>query len=184
MKTAHVLMSLGLALALAVTGWAAEQEKKGGRSREGRGGMMMGGSMDAFRMLDKLDLSAEQKEKVEALRKELGPKMKEAAKKADAILTDEQKKAREEAMKELRDSGKRGPEAFQAVQKAMKLTDEQQEKLREAQKEQMAMAREVREKVMGLLTPEQQEKVKAMMKDAAGKRGDGGRRKAQEKSEK
>jgi Spy/CpxP family protein refolding chaperone len=111
-------------------------------------------------MLKGLDLTADQKAKLEELKKEYGPKFKEARQKADSILTEDQKKARSEARKAAQAAGKKGPEVWKDAQAAMKLTDEQKAKLAEARKTGAALGKEVHEKVMALLTPEQKEQLK------------------------
>jgi Spy/CpxP family protein refolding chaperone len=106
-------------------------------------------------MLKGLNLTDEQKAKVKELRKEYQPKFKEAA---GSVLTTDQKKARDDAIKAAKDAGKKGPEVFKAARAAVKLTDEQKAKMKEVIK---PLRKEFREKVKAILTPEQQEQLKA-----------------------
>jgi Spy/CpxP family protein refolding chaperone len=116
-------------------------------------------------MLAEIELTAEQKAKLEALKKEMGPKLMEARKKTEGILTEEQRNARAEAQKAARAAGKTGQEARAAAEAAVKLTDEQKTKMAAARKAAGELQRQVRDKVMALLTPEQKETIKAKMKE-------------------
>jgi len=110
------------------------------------------------RMLKGIDLTDAQKAQLKEIQKEFGPKLAEAMKKM-AVLTPEQKKARAEAAKAAKAAGKKGKEAREAVQAAVKLTDEQKAKMAEARKAMRPLEKELREKVLGVLTPEQKEKL-------------------------
>ncbi len=101
-----------------------------------------------------LKLTDDQKAQVKELRKEYGPKFKAAA---DSILTAEQKKARADAVKAAKAEGKKGREVMKAAHEAVKLTDEQKAKIKEAMK---PLHKEVREKIMAILTPEQKAQLK------------------------
>ena len=79
-----------------------------------------------------ITLSAEQQEKVAALKKEFAPKLTEASKKVNDNLTEDQKKARRDAAQAARQAGKKGKELQQAVADAMKLTADQQTAMTEA----------------------------------------------------
>jgi Spy/CpxP family protein refolding chaperone len=151
---------LALVVSLAVVGnlWAAEEKshKDGKHQRPGMDRM----EVLPEQMLKGLNLTDDQKTKVEALKKEYGPKVKDAWQKTESVLTEDQKKARGEAMKAAKAAGKKGPEAFKDVQAAVKLTDEQKAKMDEARKSAQAVRKEVREKFMAMLTPEQKEQLK------------------------
>jgi Spy/CpxP family protein refolding chaperone len=123
---------------------------KGGQPKFSRIDMMLRG----------VTLTDEQKTKVAALKKEYDPKLKEGMTKAESIVTPEQKKAGREAGEKARADGKKGKEAVEAVEAAMKLTTEQKTKMDEAKKKMLALDKELREKVMGLLTTEQKDQLK------------------------
>jgi len=86
---------------------------------------------------------------------EQAPKLKEAQAKVDAVLTDEQKKARREAQKTAKESGQKRKQSQGAIESAMKLTTEQKSKLAEAEKELAAANAAVQRSLQGVLTPEQ-----------------------------
>jgi hypothetical protein len=110
----------------------------------------------AFDLPKQVTLTADQQAKLDELKKEYGPKLKDAYKAFDSSLSAEQKKARTDAMKAAREAGKRGPEAMKDAQEAMKLTDDQKTK----QTAMRSVSKEARDKVMALLTPEQKEQLK------------------------
>ncbi|MGB7732049.1 MAG: hypothetical protein WBL72_00005 [Thermoguttaceae bacterium] len=114
-----------------------------------------------------LNLSDDQKTKLAELQKQYAPKLKDLAQTRDNVLTADQKKARQDAIKAARAAGKRGPEVREAIQAAMKLTDAQKAKLADAQKASRTLNKEIMDKVNQVLTPDQQ----ATLKKARGNRG-------------
>ena len=109
-----------------------------------------------------LNLSDAQKAKLADLRKEYEPKFKANHEKMESILTAEQKKARDEAVKAAIAAGKKGKEIFDAAGAAMKLTDDQKTKMADAWKQAGALFKEFGEKFRAFLTPEQKEKLDKM----------------------
>ncbi len=167
MRTVRIALTLALALLIATPLLA--QEKKKGKRGPGPGGP---GGFDITRLLEKLNLTDDQKAEVKKIRDEFAPKVKEARK--DAELTEEQQKARKEAEAKAKEDGLRGQEARKAIQDAVKLTDKQAEankKLRELMGEQM-------KKIQGVLTDAQKDEFKKMF----GKRDGKGRRAGGEKT--
>lgn len=114
------------------------------------------------RMTEGLTLTDDQKAKLGELKKEFGPKLMEAMKKMD-VLTPDQKKARNEAVKAAAAAGKDKKEAWKAGEAAVTLTDDQKAKLEEGKKVIAPLEKELREKAIAVLTPEQQEQVKKKM---------------------
>jgi Spy/CpxP family protein refolding chaperone len=111
-----------------------------------------------------LTLTEAQKTKFCEIQKEFGPKLVEAIKAAD-VLTPEQKKAGEAAAKAAKDAGKDKKEIQQAREEALKITAEQKTKQADLRKQLGAIQKDLREKVMGVLTPEQQEQIKPKKKE-------------------
>jgi Spy/CpxP family protein refolding chaperone len=103
-------------------------------------------------MLRGVTLSDAQKAKVEALKKEYAPKFKAAFEKHGDFLTQEQKKAMEEARAAHKDP--------RETWKSLKLTDAQKAKMEEGRKAMQALQKEVKDKVMNLLTPAQKKQLK------------------------
>jgi len=177
----RVKIVAAMAIALAVVAVAVAQDKKGeGKSR-------LTSTSRAFLRFERLrtaveglDLSAEQKEKLGKIREELGPKMKEIHDKLveSASLTEEQKNAGAEAMKQAKEAGKKGREFFESLEAAIKLTPEQKEKMAKVDSEITALYKEHAAKAMEILTPEQQTKVKEKLQAAGKKGGKRGEKKA------
>ncbi|MCE9528423.1 MAG: hypothetical protein K8R36_20460 [Planctomycetales bacterium] len=153
MKTlTRLFLALGL-LALVGIAFGAQDAKK---EKKGKGG---GDPTAAIKKkLESVDLSAEQKEKIDKIVAEHGPKLKAAAEKVAASLTDEQRKARAEANKAAKAAGKKGKEANDEALAAMKLTDDQKKAFNEATKAQQEASQALNKAISEVLTPEQREK--------------------------
>ena len=177
--TVRMLSTLSLVVLLASPLVAADKQRKGKRGQRNR-------KPSVARFLPKeiqSTLSDEQKKKIAALDEEFGPKLAELAKKRGSILTPEQKKAEAEARKVARDAGKKRKELQEAVDAALKLTDEQKRQLAELKKESGPLNKTIRDKVLGLLTDDQKAKLpkrgggKAKGEKRQGKRGKKGGKK-------
>ena len=127
-----------------------------------------------------LNLTDEQKGKIGGIVMEYDPKLVDAWKKWD-VLTPEQKKARDEVLAEERAAkkpkapirisptmilvplpgGRSRDKVDMAIDAAVKLTDEQKAIREEAHQAITALDKELLDKVMGVLTPEQQARVTA-----------------------
>jgi len=165
------LLCLGLAMTFSVTGAADEKKtaQKGKRT-----------PAPTQRFVNGMELTAEQKEKVSALDKELTPEFQKIQKMRGEILTETQKTAEREAQKSAKSAGKTPAETRKAVDEALKLTDEQKTKMSELQKTQQAFTAKAIEGLKKILTAEQQEKLpKAAAKGSAAK----GKGKNKKKSE-
>ena len=164
MRTVRTLLVVAVALLIATAAVAQEQPKKKGR--RGKLGPTAQAVMRLHRLheaLGELDLTQEQKEELKKLRETLGPKGKEILGKMEDVLTEEQKIAGDEAMREVKESGKKGRALFVAIEAALKLTDEQKEKMDKIAPEVSALQRQAMKEIRGILTPEQQEKLKEKM---------------------
>lgn len=159
----------GLVLMVGTLALAAEGKKARPTRPEGREGR----KFDPFAWINRLNLSEEQKGKVEALRKEYEPKLAEGRAKLDGILTPEQKKAQKEAIAKAKEAGKTGRELFEASRNAVQLTEEQQKQMKEVRTHIAELQHQIREKIMGLLTDEQKAELR---KRFGGDRPKGGQR--------
>ena len=115
----------------------------------------------AVKVPKSIELSADQKAKVDALNKEFGPKLAECKKKANSIITADQKKARTEAMKKAKADGKKGKELRAAADAALAITADQKAQQTECRKATSALQKEIRTQFAALLTDEQKAKIKA-----------------------
>ncbi len=158
LKAMSVVFAMLVSLVVVGSLMAADKEKK--PRPEGRHGQFS--IIDRLENIKGLNLTDDQKTKLEALKKEYQPKNKEAFAKVDSIATAEQKKARDEAMKAAKKAGKNGREIMEAGRAAMKLTDDQKTKMQEARKAMDNLNKELNDKAMNLLTPDQKELLKKM----------------------
>jgi Spy/CpxP family protein refolding chaperone len=98
-----------------------------------------------------LDLTDAEKAQIAEIRQEFHPKIEEAMQKCSGILSEDQKRAREEALK----AGK----SHREVRQEINLTGEQKEKLESAAKDLAGLVRQEVEKIRGTLTEEQQQQL-------------------------
>jgi Spy/CpxP family protein refolding chaperone len=129
----------------------AEQKEKLQTLKEERKERRLEGLAQRMARLQDLDLTEAELAKIEEIRKEYRPKIVKAMEAYTGILTDEQKKAREEGLK----AGKKRKE----IVAALNLTDDQKEKVTAACKDLAAIVREEMEKIRDVLTEEQQAKL-------------------------
>jgi hypothetical protein len=189
MKALKTVLMLALTLVLA-TGAVAEDAKKGekGKAAAKKGERKAPGVTARF--VAKLDLSAEQKEKVAAIDKEFAAKADEIRKAETAVLTKEQIEARNAAMKAARESKDKSPEARKAAQKsiqdAIKLTDDQKTKMAGVNKSRQELNGKVLAALKKVLTEEQIKNIPAAGRREAGKgkKPEGARKPAGDKKKK
>ena len=115
----------------------------------------------AVKVPKSIELSVDQKAKVDAMNKEFGPKLAECRKKAASIITADQKKARAEAMKKAKADGKKGKELRAVVNAAVAITADQKAQQSECKKAMGALNKEIRTQFAALLTDEQKAKIKS-----------------------
>lgn len=169
MRLARTVLAVAVALLIAVPVLAQEKPRKGGG---GRPGMRPFGMQ--IRLLESLNLSGEQKSKLDALAKEYTPKWEEIAKSRQGILSAEQQKTFRAAMRSAMDAGKQGKEMMDAAMAEAKATDEQKAKFAEVEKKSGELRKEFSDKADELLTPEQREQLKKKMEEFRSKaRGKG-----------
>jgi len=107
-----------------------------------------------------VELTADQKTKLDALNKEFGPKLAELRKKQASIITADQKKARAEATKKAKADGKKGKELRNVVNAAFAITADQKAQQAETKKAMGALQKEIKTQFAALLTDEQKAKLK------------------------
>jgi Spy/CpxP family protein refolding chaperone len=111
--------------------------------------------------LKELDLTDDEKSKIEGIRSEFRPKIVKAMKELEGLLSDEQKKAREEGLK----AGMKRREILESL----KLSDQQREKVAAVAKEVGPLVREEAEKIRDVLTASQKEQVQDLKDERKGK---------------
>jgi hypothetical protein len=144
-KTITILTACVLTLSFVAPAVAADKKKK---------------TPVAIKVPKSIELTAEQKTKLDALNKEFGPKLAECRKKQASIITADQKKARAEAMKKAKADGKKGKELRAAVNAALAITADQKTKQAETKKAMAALNKQIKTQFAALLTDEQKAKLK------------------------
>lgn len=156
MKTARMVLALALVMLIASPLMAKKPKKEAPGPA----------AVQIDRITKSLTLTDDQKAKLEDLKKEYNPKLADAAKKIDDVLTDDQKKAAKDAEKAAKDAGKKGKEVHQAGEGAVMatLTEDQKTKRIDARKDAKNLEKELRIKVLDVLTADQQDQVKKTSK--------------------
>jgi Spy/CpxP family protein refolding chaperone len=106
-----------------------------------------------------LTLTADEKTKLDDVAKQYDSKLCDAKKKCD-VLTADQKKACKDAEKAAKDAGKSHKEIHQAGEAAVTLTAEQKTQKADAKKGMESLEKELKDKVLAVLTPDQQAQLK------------------------
>ena len=118
-----------------------------------------------FAFPKQIKLDEKQQAKLEELKKEYAPKLKELDEKLAKVLTPERVKPAAEARKAAAAAGKDKKEQRRAYEEALKLSDEEKAQRKEIQAERKKLQAEIREKKIALLTDEQKEELKPKPKD-------------------
>tara|TARA_R110002111_G_scaffold153375_1_gene220108 strand:- start:42476 stop:42985 length:510 start_codon:yes stop_codon:yes gene_type:complete len=163
LKVTKALVTMALILACVASVDAAD---KGAKKKKGNKQQAV--KIQALNLPETIELTAEQKEKIEGLKKEYTPQFATLQKKNRDILTDDQVKARREAMKQAKEAGKKGKELRDAVSASLNLSDDQEKQMKEVTTETRKLNGEVKGKVEALLTADQLAKIKKPAK--AGKK--------------
>ena len=104
--------------------------------------------------LKELDLTEAELAKIREIRKEYRPRMEEAVKQLEGLLTDAQKKAREEAIE--------ADKPRREILRSLNLTSEQTAKLESVGKELKELVSEEADKIRGVLTAGQKEQLQEL----------------------
>jgi acetyl esterase len=107
-----------------------------------------------------VEFAEEQQAQVEELRKKFTPQLVEIQRKHGGVFTDQQRRARREAFLAARKAGKPGTELREAVDAAIKLTDEQKEKLATIQEERANLSTQIQKELRALLTDDQRKQLR------------------------
>lgn len=149
-----IMFALALVVAVASTSFAQQEGKK-----KKKGGPGQPQAIAALmKKAEGLGLTAEQTQKIKAIAETHAPKFREANEKMAKVLTEEQKKARQEVMAKNKADGKKGKEAQAAIDAAVALTDDQKKVQKEVQAETRELTKKLNDEVSAVLTPEQKEK--------------------------
>jgi Spy/CpxP family protein refolding chaperone len=133
-----------------------EQQTKLAALKEKRQEAREEGLADRITHLKELDLTEAERAKIDSIQEQYRPKVKQALESVRGILSEDQQKAREEALR----SGKK----LREVLGSLNLKDEQKEKLEAVGKEVRTLVHEELEKIGDVLNDKQKEKL-ADLKD-------------------
>jgi Spy/CpxP family protein refolding chaperone len=134
-----------------------EQRTKVEAAKEERQERRGEGLTERVAHLRELDLTDAEMAKIGDIRKEYRPKIEDALRQLQGLLTDDQRKAREEGLK----AGKKRREILESLN----LTGEQREKVQAVGKEVATLVREEMEKIRDVLSAEQQEKLQDLKEE-------------------
>jgi Spy/CpxP family protein refolding chaperone len=143
-----MLVAAFAAIVLAPLTASAQEEGQGRRGRGQRGQGGQGFQRSPLQLPRSVELTDEQKTKMEELKKKYEEKLTAAQEKARP--TDEQRTALREAFGKAREEGKSGEELRKAAEGAVTWTEDQ----KKAREELTALTKEVTEAVNGVLTVE------------------------------
>ena len=149
-------IALSMTLTLILAGMALSQER---RKKDTERAQPQAAFQQVF-TLRGVEFSPSQQAQVEELRKKYTPQLIEIQKKYGGILTDEQRQAQREAFRAAREAGKKDAELRQAVEAAVKLTDEQKDQQAKLQQERNTLFAKIQEELRALLTDEQRKQLR------------------------
>jgi Spy/CpxP family protein refolding chaperone len=134
-----------------------EQKTKLAAAKEERQERRAEGLAERVAHLGELDLTEGEIARIGDIRKEYRPKIEQAMKQLQGVLTPDQQKARQEALQ----AGKRRREVLQSLN----LTDEQRQKVQAVGKDVATLVREEMEKIRDVLSAEQKEKLQDLREE-------------------
>jgi hypothetical protein len=120
--------------------------------------------LPGFNLPKGVELSAEQQEKLKAIKEEVAPKLAEVQKEIDAVLTKERKAAQAAAMQKAKAEGKDKREITEAGQHALGLKDDEAARLKQLGTQRGTILKDVQQKLQALLTDEQKAKLSELKK--------------------
>ena len=117
-----------------------------------------------------VEFTEAQRPKVEAIREKYLPGLMESQRKQDAVVTDEQRKARRQALVAAREAGKTAKEVREIVQAAVTLTQAQRQQMVVIRKEQAGLLAKIQTELRALLTEEQRKELRRRQGNRSGQR--------------
>jgi hypothetical protein len=139
-----------LAICLTAVPAFSADEKKGKKGEQ-----QWGPLTQTIAKIDGFNLADDVKTKVSAIVEEFKPKFAEAVKKTEGNLSEEQKKAVHDALKQAKQDGKKGKDLKQIIDDAAKLSDEQKKAKEEGLKSLGKLSHDLKKALTGVLTAEQ-----------------------------
>lgn len=107
-----------------------------------------------------IEFTQDQQAQVEELRKKYTPQIGDINRKQSGVFTDEQRQAHREVFRTAREAGKQGRELRDAVDAAVKLTDEQKKEQARIRKERDDLFAQIQRELTALLTDDQRRQLR------------------------
>ena len=156
MQITKVWFSLALAVMMAATCVAQDTDKKKDQKADkAKARAIKNTTAQMMKAFSKANLTDEQKEKATAIVEKHIASLIDARKAQDALLTDEQKKSRTEAVAKAKEDGTKGNKLNVIGTKAMGLSKEKMKEYNAAKKKVNGVTAKMREAITALLTDEQ-----------------------------
>ncbi len=181
MQITKVLFTLALALVVSAACFAQDADKKkDGKGKKADERALKNTTDQMMKFFAKANLTEEQQEKAKEVIAKHVKDLVAARKAQDAMLTDDQKKSRTEAMAKAKEEGVKGNKLAAAGTKALGLSEEEMKKYNAAKKKVNEVNTKMKEAIMAMLTDEQKE---AMPKPKAGGKKAGKKGKKKDKDD-
>ena len=149
---------LSVALTLTIAGTILSQERR--RQDTERAQQRQQAAVQPGFTLRGVEFTEDQKVEVEKLRKKYMPQLMDIEGKHSSILTDEQRQSQRTALQAAREAGKQATALREAVDAAVKLTDEQKKTLATIRKERDDLLAQIQDELRSLLTDDQRKQLR------------------------
>ncbi len=152
-KPLLVLIAIGIFAAAAVQGAdAAATEQKKERKRDKKRDVVA-------KMVENIDLTADQQVKVEEIKREFQPKLADLAKRRAAIMTEDRRAKEKELRKAAKDAGKTNKESRAEIAAALALSPPEREQITTIEREDRQLRGEITSRIRAFLNDEQKAKL-------------------------
>ena len=165
-----MFQKLVIGMALVAISLSSQLDAQEGKKKKGKRGQQVQSITQLKNSLGKIDLSEEQKTKVEEIIAKHQEGLVAISKKRREIVNAEVNKKMAAARKTGQAEGKKGKDLQAAVLAASGLSEEDQKKLTTVSQETQKAAQAMKQEVAKVLTEEQRAKAGLQMKKAAGKK--------------
>ncbi len=165
-----MFQKLIVGVALVAVSLSSQLVAQEGKKKQAKRGQQIQSITQLKKSLGKIDLSEEQKKKVEEIVAKHKEGLAAIAKKRQGIINAEVSKKMAAARKAAQAEGKKGKDLQTAVLAASGLSEEDQQKIAAINQEAQKAAQAMKQEVAKVLTEEQQAKAGLQAKKAAGKK--------------
>jgi hypothetical protein len=152
-KPLLVVIAVGVFAAAAVQGAdeAAQEQKKS--KRKGRDRDVIA------KMVENINLTADQQVKLEQVKREFQPKLADLAKRRGSIMTDDRRAKEKELRKAAKDAGKSGKEVRAEIAAALALSPAERDQMTAIEREDRQLRGEITSRIHAFLNDEQKAKL-------------------------